>query len=229
MSISSSAPPRRSLRYAVIAGVSLLIINLLSKIPIIGIGFSCLYFFGVLGAAFGIGYLIAPKMSQPATRPVEGDVCPVDRPRRGTAADRRAGDRQPDRQPLRHLHRLPPRCSARSSPSSGRSSWGWSAGSSSVPPSPGSAASSRSIATPTSAPPSARSNAVATPTSPAPRSWVAGLFCVRKFTPSRICYPSRQIMVNTRSAAVQQSERVDETDNPRLAGPGRRDSRGSFL
>lgn len=52
-----------SLTYAAIAGVALLIVNLLSKIPLIGIGFSCLYFFGVLGAAFGIGYLVAPKMT----------------------------------------------------------------------------------------------------------------------------------------------------------------------
>ena len=52
-----------SLRYSVIAGVALLIINLLSKIPVIGFGFSCLYFFGILGAAFGIGYLVAPKMT----------------------------------------------------------------------------------------------------------------------------------------------------------------------
>src|SRR5690349_18907555 len=52
-----------SLTYAVIAGLALLIINFLSKIPLIGIGFSCLYFFGVLGAAFGIGYLVAPKMT----------------------------------------------------------------------------------------------------------------------------------------------------------------------
>ena len=52
-----------SLTYAAMAGVALLIVNLLSKIPLIGIGFSCLYFFGVLGAAFGIGYLVADRGS----------------------------------------------------------------------------------------------------------------------------------------------------------------------
>lgn len=52
-----------SLLYAAIAGVSLIIVNLLSKIPVIGLLFSCLYLFGILGAAFGIAYLVAPKMS----------------------------------------------------------------------------------------------------------------------------------------------------------------------
>ncbi len=52
-----------SLMYAAIAGVALIIVNLLSKITFIGIAFSCLYLFGILGAAFGIAYLVAPKMT----------------------------------------------------------------------------------------------------------------------------------------------------------------------
>lgn len=52
-----------SVRYATLAGVGLVVLNLLSKIPFIGLAFSCLLFFGALGAAAGIAYLIAPKMT----------------------------------------------------------------------------------------------------------------------------------------------------------------------
>lgn len=52
-----------SLVYAAIAGVALIIVNLLSKIPFFGFFFSCLYLFGILGAAFGIAYLVAPKLT----------------------------------------------------------------------------------------------------------------------------------------------------------------------
>ena len=52
-----------SLIYAAIAGATLVIMNLLSKITFIGFLFSCLYLFVILGAAFGIAYLIAPKMT----------------------------------------------------------------------------------------------------------------------------------------------------------------------
>lgn len=52
-----------SVVYAAIAGVTLVIVQLLSKIPLLGFAFSCLYLFCILGAAFGIGYLVAPKMT----------------------------------------------------------------------------------------------------------------------------------------------------------------------
>ncbi len=54
---------QRSLVYAAMAGAALIIIQLLSKIPFLGFAFSCLYLFGILGAAFGIGFLVAPKMT----------------------------------------------------------------------------------------------------------------------------------------------------------------------
>ncbi len=54
---------QRALTYAAIAGVSLIVIILLSKIPFVGPLFICLYLFGILGAAFGLGYLIAPQIT----------------------------------------------------------------------------------------------------------------------------------------------------------------------
>lgn len=52
-----------SLMNAVIAGVVLLIVELFSKIVIIGLVFSCLFPILILAAAFGLGFLIAPKMT----------------------------------------------------------------------------------------------------------------------------------------------------------------------
>jgi hypothetical protein len=52
-----------SVRYAAMAGGGLLILNILSKIPIIGLLFLCIYGLCSLGAAVGIGYLMAPTVS----------------------------------------------------------------------------------------------------------------------------------------------------------------------
>ncbi len=54
---------QRSLAYAAGAGAALIVLQLLSKIPFLGFAFSCLYLFAILGAAFGIGYLVTPKMT----------------------------------------------------------------------------------------------------------------------------------------------------------------------
>ena len=52
-----------SLRYVAMAGGALLVLNLLSKIPIIGLLFLCIYGLCCLGAAAGLGYIIAPTVS----------------------------------------------------------------------------------------------------------------------------------------------------------------------
>jgi hypothetical protein len=52
-----------SIMYAALAGVAMIVLNLLSKVPFIGFAFGCLSLFAGLGIAFGIGYLIAPKMA----------------------------------------------------------------------------------------------------------------------------------------------------------------------
>ena len=52
-----------SVMYAAIAGVGLVIVNLLSKVPFLGILFACLYVLGWIAIAGGIGYLTAPKIS----------------------------------------------------------------------------------------------------------------------------------------------------------------------
>lgn len=52
-----------SVTYAAMAGAGMVVLELLSKIPLLGALFLCLNIFLLLGAGFGLGYLTAPKMT----------------------------------------------------------------------------------------------------------------------------------------------------------------------
>jgi hypothetical protein len=54
-----------SVTYAAMAGAGMVVLELLSKIPVLGAVFLCLNIFLLLGAGFGLGYLTAPKMMLP--------------------------------------------------------------------------------------------------------------------------------------------------------------------
>ncbi|HEX5505180.1 MAG TPA: hypothetical protein VFW96_21365 [Thermomicrobiales bacterium] len=63
---------RAALMYAAGAAGAYFIIDLLSKIPVIGLLFFCVNFFLVLGAYFGIAYYITPRLAMPPSGPSKG-------------------------------------------------------------------------------------------------------------------------------------------------------------
>jgi hypothetical protein len=63
---------RTALMYAGAAAGAYFVIDLLSKIPVIGLLFFCVNFFLVLGAYFGIAYYITPRLATPPSGPSKG-------------------------------------------------------------------------------------------------------------------------------------------------------------